>query len=33
MSKICFLADKSITYEVSFAQIGEHQVRLVFEDI
>lgn len=32
MSKIIFLADKSITYEVSFAQIGEHQVRLVFED-
>ena len=33
MSKICFLADKSATYDVTFAQIGEHQVRLVFEDI
>lgn len=32
MSKIIFLADESTIYDVTFTQIGEHQVRLVFED-
>lgn len=32
MSKIVFLKDKSNTYEGSFSQIGEHQIRLIFEN-
>ena len=33
MSKIIFLEDKVTIYEVAFNQIGEHQIRLVFENI
>lgn len=32
MSKIIFLEDKSTVYEGFFEQIGEHQVRIVFEN-
>lgn len=32
MSKVVFLKDKSVIYEGSFSQIGEHQIRLIFEN-
>ncbi len=32
MSKIIFLKDKSVIYDVQFTQIGENQVRLIFEN-
>lgn len=33
MSKIVFLKDTSTIYEGEFAQIGEHQIRLIFESV
>ena len=32
MSKIVFIKEPNIIYDGQFSQIGEHQVRLIFED-
>lgn len=33
MSKIVFIGKPDIVYDVKFDQIGEHQVRLIFDDV